>query len=128
MGLTRADPRFEDAFDAIICPVCGCDDWVELPREGVHCDECNCKAELRPTMGDRGFIVDFNANYCWGTVDDTRRIPEYKEEHERTAYAKYMGSPGSYQRAYLTVNAFMFGDSESDWQPAWDRDEPTVTA
>lgn len=122
MGITYNETRWENAFDYIVCPVCGNDDWAHLVYEGVFCDACNCKATLRPTNGDRGFIVDFDASHCWADTDDEDLIP-FSESHGQEAYAKYMGTEeDGYSRQYLGVYAFMNDDVDYDvWSPAWDR-------
>lgn len=130
MALDRSEPRWPNAFDHILCPVCGCPDWEEQPREGVFCNHCELRARLQPTNGDRGFLVAFDAGSCitdrWGdeypAEDDL--IPWSDERGGRTATAKFLGGPEEgYSLYWLSVDAFDYDDVPHDeWVPAWDRD------
>lgn len=123
MSLIQEDAKWEAAFEHIECPVCGCEDWRLLPAQGIFCDGCNCRVQLRHTMGDRGFIADFDASSCWSkTVDDSDRIPEHSSMG-RKAYAKYMGTDETgYSRQYLAVYAVNDDEVAPDvWTPAWNR-------
>lgn len=122
MSLTKEAPRWESAFDVIVCPVCGSQAWKELPMQGIFCEDCNCKAQLRSTTGDRGFIVDFDADNCWNTTTESQQIPAHSTMG-RMAYAKYHGTDETgYKRAFLSVYAFIDEEvSRDSWMPAWNR-------
>lgn len=131
MSLTTEEPRYEGAFDVVVCPVCGGDAWTAFPGEGVFCDDCNLKVELRPTTGDPGFVADFNADYChpshWKEGPPEEHLIPESEENGRLAYAKFMGGPASYSMAWLCVYAVNWEDVETEWRPAWEREDADNT-
>lgn len=104
MPITETHDRYPGAFDAIYCPICGCEEFFELRHEGVFCTECNCHVSLRPTAGDPGFVADFDAGYCWTDTPEADRFPA-DSEGRRTAFAKYGGSSENYYRVYFTLAA-----------------------
>lgn len=131
------DIRYEGAFEALVCPVCGCGDWITHPGSGTYCDDCNLKVELRATTGDPGFVADFDADHCLPSHWDDGPTEEWlipeSDKEGRFAYAKFMNSARekpddpTHGLYWLCVFAHEWEDKETDWRPAWEREDADTT-
>lgn len=121
MAIVETEERYDSAFDVIVCPVCGSEDWTHLVFQGVFCTECNTRCLLREPAGDQGFIATFDSKYTW-TIDKAEKIPE-TDEHGARASGKWLGTPSSgYTRYWFSAYVEDVIGYNSDWQPAWERD------
>lgn len=121
MAITETEERYDGAFDVIICPVCGSENWTHLVFEGVFCTECNTQCLLSEPVGDQGFIATFDSKYTWQS-DDAEPIPE-TDEYGARASGKWLGTGTSgYERYWFGAYIEHVDGANSEWQPAWDRD------
>ena len=122
MPVVETDDTHADAFDVIECPCCGSDEWVELVYNGVYCDGCNTQCRLRETAGDQGFIAEFDSEgYTWND-EGVEPIPE-TDEYGRRASGKWLGTGGEYHRHWFSAHVEHVDGVESEWKPAWERDD-----
>lgn len=75
-SIETIEPYSSDVFDAVWCPICGCDSFHEIRFDGVYCDECNAEVKITPTAGDAGFVTHFMTEYGFNEEYDERRPPD----------------------------------------------------
>lgn len=121
MAIVDTEERYADAFDAIVCPVCGSESWTYLVFQGVFCTECNTRCLLREPAGDQGFIAEFDSKYTW-TIEDAAPIPD-TDEYGARASGKWLGTARrGYDRYWFSVYAEYVDNYDGNWAPAWTRD------
>ncbi|WP_306060446.1 DUF7567 family protein [Natronococcus wangiae] len=120
MPLVKTEERYTGAFDVVVCPVCGSDEWVHLVFQGVFCKTCNTRCTLREPAGDQGFIAEFDSTYTW-SVDGAVPIPD-TDEYGPRASGKWLGTEAhGYDRYWFSAyEDYVYDDCE--WEPAWDRE------
>jgi hypothetical protein len=120
MAIVETEDRYTGAFDVLVCPVCGAENWTHLVYQGVFCTECNTRCRLREPVGDQGFIAEFDSEHMWAT-ENAEPIPE-TDEYGACAAGKWHGTATtSYERYWFAAYADHVDSYTGDWQPAWNR-------
>lgn len=124
MPIVETEDRHPGAFDHIICPCCGSDEWYVLLHDAAYCNNCNTQCRIRETSGDQGFIAEFDSEGYTYLGDGIEIIPESEERGQR-ASEKWLGTNGEYYRYWFSAYAEYDDDRDIDWIPAWERPDPS---
>lgn len=129
-NVTVHEQQYENALENLTCITCGANEWHIFPLEGIFCNDCNCKLEISPTTGDRGFLATYNGNHCW-EPDEVETAPSPDEQipcgptgHKATV--KFLQTTTedntlTYKPYWVDLDT----EENTNWTPAWERNNHT---
>ena len=108
MCLEQKERYDESVFGSLWCIVCGCENWVEIPYEGVFCKNCNTQVQLQSSNDSNAVLADFSCESTWNLHKEELNRRELPQELVR---AKLVGGPSGYEVKWWTPEPNGF------WEP-----------
>jgi hypothetical protein len=116
MTLRRTfDGDDKDLFEALWCPLCGCEDWVDRGARGVFCDRCNVYV--------KNVYEEKRNTVVWLTVEGREWIDD-RDEREKMMeeYPTYPLTPGATVRVDVSkkgdgIERAVTFENVAEWHP-----------